>query len=238
MIVVLRSRAFLLCGEAIEEEGAMRRQMVFAIRTLMTGAAVALAASGWCAAAGQLQGGCTGGALGSAHNAPGVLCEDFDRDRNGNGTIDWTRSYLAASSCDPLAGVIDTTDDIVGHVTNGGPTPFGTDGQICSVDAGFAQAQLTCHVVASENDWHLHTPFEGCDPAYESNPAFASRCAPEARAHSGFRSLHLGRHLNATDTLGDTYRFRQVSAFVMDPVDLGNSASLEFWHILQVCDDK
>src|SRR5262249_33416933 len=56
--------------------------------------------------------------------------------------------------------------------------------------------------------------------------------------HSGFRSLHMGRHLNATDTLGDTYRMRQVSAFVMDPVNVGTSTLLDFWHIISVCDDK
>jgi hypothetical protein len=50
--------------------------------------------------------------------------------------------------------------------------------------------------------------------------------------------MHMGRHLNATSTLGDTYRFRQTSAFVMDPVHLGEASTLEFWHLMQVVDWK
>jgi hypothetical protein len=50
--------------------------------------------------------------------------------------------------------------------------------------------------------------------------------------------MHMGRHLNATDTLFDTYRMRQTSAFVMDPVNLGVNSQLDFWHIIDVCDDR
>ena len=50
--------------------------------------------------------------------------------------------------------------------------------------------------------------------------------------------MHMGRHLDAVDTLFDTYRLRQTSAFVMDPVKLGTNSTLEFWTIIQACDDK
>lgn len=204
------------------------------------GGIVVLLAAGTLAAAqgGPPAAGCAGGALGSAHNRSGTICEDFDRDRNGSGAFEWTRLYPAVSSCDPLRGVIDPTDDVIGHVVDGGATPAGVNGQICSDDAVFAAALLTCHPVPSENDWHLHTPFEGCDPTYDSTGAFSSSCAPEARAHSGVRSLHLGRHLNPTDTLYDTYRLRQTSAFVLDPVNVGGQTMLDFWQIMSVCDDR
>jgi hypothetical protein len=183
---------------------------------------------------------CTGGALGPAHDQPGVVCEDFDTDRNGSGSIEWHRLFPAAPICDPLRMPEDPADDILGGSINGGPTPFGVAGSICSDDAQFAAARQTCHPVPSENDWHLHSPFEGCDTddSYDlGDPQFASSCAPGPHAHSGFRSLHLGRHLNATDTIWDTYRWRQTSAFVMDPVHLGTVATLEFWQIIRVCDD-
>jgi hypothetical protein len=183
-------------------------------------------------------GGCVGGALGPAHDVAGALCEDFDTDRNASGSFEWTRRFLAACPVDPLLGVSDLSDDVLGHSADGGAIPLGVDGRICSEDMPYAAALLTCHVVPTENDWHLHSPFEGCDPTYDPRPEFASACAPEPRAHSGFRSMHMGRHLNAWDTLYDTYRFRQTSAFVMDRVALGSASELDFWHIIQVCDDK
>jgi hypothetical protein len=106
---------------------------------------------------------CTGGALGPAHDQPGVVCEDFDTDRNGSGSIEWHRLFPAAPICDPLRMPEDPADDILGGSINGGPTPFGVAGSICSDDAQFAAARQTCHPVPSENDWHLHSPFEGCD---------------------------------------------------------------------------
>lgn len=139
---------------------------------------------------------------------------------------------------DPLRGVPDPNDDVLGHAVDGGPVPFGVDGRgPCSSDPGAAPA-LTCHVVPTENDWHLHSAFEPCGSTYDNIGLFPSSCAPEPRAHSGFRSMHMGRHLNASDTLYDTYRFRQTSAFVMDPFQVGDSSTLNFWHVIQVCDDK
>ena len=184
---------------------------------------------------------CQGGALGPAHDRPGVVCEDFDTDRNGSGAIEWTRLFPVSPVCDPLWVPGDPSDDILGNSAGGGSIPFGVAGSICSRDAQFAEAQLTCHVVPSDNDWHIHSPYEGCDTddSYDlGDPQFDSRCAPDLRAHSGFRSLHMGRHLNATRSIYDTYRWRQTSAFVLDPVTLGAGATLEFWQILRVCDDQ
>lgn len=188
-----------------------------------------------------LTGGCAGGALGPAHDQPGALCEDFDTDRNGSGSITWSRLYPAGAVCDPYRVLEDPSDDILGHSVSGGPHPYGVAGTICSVDAAFPQALATCHVAPAENDWHLHSPFEGCDgdDSYDGgDPNFASTCAPDAKAHSGLRSLHLGRHLRAADTAWDTYRFRQTSAFVMDPVHLSPSARLEFWQIIWACNTE
>jgi hypothetical protein len=101
---------------------------------------------------------------------------------------------------------------------------------------------VDCYPVPSENDWHVHSKYEGCDTddSYDLGQAgLDTSCiaGTDERAHSGFRSLHLGRHLNATDTTWDTFRMRQTSAFVMDPVALGTASSLEFWHIMRVPDD-
>jgi hypothetical protein len=187
-----------------------------------------------------IKNGCTGGALGPAHKKRGILCEDFDTDRNFTGDIELNRQVARVSICDPLYGLSDPDDDILGYSIDGGPVPSGMSGQRCSEDNGVA-IDTFCDVVPSENDWHIHSPAEGCDldDSYDGgDPNFALTCAPLPRAHSGLRSLHLGRHLRANDSNWDTYRFRQTSAFVLDPVHLGRNAELEFWHIMQVCDDS
>ena len=63
----------------------------------------------------------------------------------------------------PISGRHELDSRIIGLSLDGGPIPFGTAGQICSGDAQFAGALLTCHVVPTENDWHIHSAFEGCD---------------------------------------------------------------------------
>jgi hypothetical protein len=184
-----------------------------------------------------------GAGLDPAHGALGVLCEDFDTDRNGSGFEgDFIRLPVSVSPTDPLLAFGSSTDDILGYTVGGGPTPTGVSGQQCSDDAGFPAAAADCWVVPGENDWHLHTPNEGCDndDSYDLGVAgFDTTCAPDGgKSHSGVRSMHMGRHLDATTTHFDTYRLRQTSAFVMDPVALGSSSLLEFWHIIRVCDDQ
>ncbi|MBI3448458.1 MAG: hypothetical protein HY049_06015, partial [Acidobacteria bacterium] len=184
-----------------------------------------------------------GGGFSGAHLAePGSLCEDFDTDRNGDGSMQWTRLFPAADPNDPLHGIPDPNDDILGHAAGGGPAPLGVSGRLCRAYDGVLidlVQEEHCVVIPSENDWHLHSAFEGCDPVYDARPGFASSCAPDGgKAHSGLRSMHLGRHTDAVSTLGDTYRFRQTSAFVADPVNLGTSSKLEFWQIVSFCDDK
>ena len=188
----------------------------------------------------QIASNCGNGAgLAPAHSASGVLCEDFDTDRNSNSTYDFTRRPTSVSQGQAQG---DPGDDVLGTVLDGGPVPQGVSGQICSGDAAFGAALATCFVVPGENDWHLHSPVEGCDDddSYDlGDTLFGTTCAPEGtgRAHSGLRSMHMGRHLNATDTLWDTYRMRQTSAFVLDAVHLGTASTLEFWQIIRVCDD-
>ena len=153
------------------------------------------------AAPGQpVNGGCAGGALGGPHNQPGALCEDFDTDRNGSGLIEWSRLFTTANPADPLdAFAVCGDDDLLGGSAGGSPAPLGVDGRMCSEDAPFPAAQGACRVVPSENDWHIHTALEGCDDTHDARPQFDSTCAPVPRAHSGFRSLHMGRHVAASD---------------------------------------
>jgi len=57
--------------------------------------------------------------------------------------------------------------------------------------------------------------------------------------------MHMGRHLNPTTTIGDTLRYRQVAAFVLDSqgdsnpgLVIGPDTIMSFWHMISVPDDE
>ena len=83
-----------------------------------------------------------------------------------------------------------------------------------------------CSPNAAQNDWHLHDPYS--EPLNAASP----------RALSGVASLHLARHLSPYDANQTSTRFRQVSAFISPPVNLGFAADpgLEFWHTVELAD--
>ncbi|MGH9870810.1 MAG: putative metal-binding motif-containing protein [Candidatus Polarisedimenticolia bacterium] len=177
-------------------------------------------------------------------NLPGVLCEGFDIDRNGVSGYQWSRLPLGADPNDPLRAISDPNDDVLGYTMTGGPSPLGTAGLICADDnLGFVGCQAP---VAEENDWHLHSPFEGPGDGY-TLPGQTPAGAPDGgKARSGVRSMHMGRHLSPTSTFGDTLRLRQVSAFVLDSqgdpnipgVVPGAASRLDFWHLISFPDDE
>ncbi|HKY31617.1 MAG TPA: hypothetical protein VJV23_03690 [Candidatus Polarisedimenticolia bacterium] len=173
-------------------------------------------------------------------NGPGVLCEDFDTDRNGVPGIQWTRLPLPAG----FSVTGDQGDDILGYTMDGGTAPAGTAAVTCLDDAG---GFVGCAApVAEENDWHLHSPFEGPGEGYDPLGLPGIGAPDGGKAHSGSRSMHMGRHLDPTSTLGDTIRLRQVSAFVLDStgrpglpgLNIGAESTLSFWHIISMPDNE
>jgi len=172
-----------------------------------------------------------------AANASGVLCEDFDSERNGATGFQFTRLPIGADPADPLRALGDPNDDVLGYTQGTAGSPTGTAALTCMDDA--ARGFATCVPVSEENDWHLHSPNEGPGQGYDP-PNRPGIGAPDGgKAHSGRRSMHWGRHLDPTTTFRDSIRFRQVAAFVMDPpVNIGTATSLDFWHIMSVLDDE
>ncbi len=175
----------------------------------------------------------------------GTLCENFDTNRNGTLGIQFSRHPVSTTPGDPLRANGDPNDDILGYTMNGGPIPLGTDGRTCTDDTlGYVGCQAP---VADQNDWHLHSFFEYPGASYDVGGLGPGIGAPDGgKAHSGVRSLHMGRHLSATSTIVDTLRLRQVSAFVLDSqgdpnipgVVLGPATALDFWHIISIPDDE
>ena len=171
-------------------------------------------------------------------NGPGVLCEDFDTNRNGVPGFQFSRLPIGVDPDDPLRAVGDPDDDVLGFAIGTGASPAGTEAATCPSDVGFPACATP---VAEENDWHLHSPTEAPDSVYDPIGALTSGAPDGGKAHSGIRSMHWGRHLDPTSELGDTIRFRQVSAFVLDSdgrndpdvpgIVPGPASTLEFWHI-------
>ncbi len=178
-----------------------------------------------------------------AKNLPGVICEDFDTDRNGNAGFDFTRLPIGVHPTDPLRAEGDPNDDVLGFTMDGGSSPLGTNAETCPGDEGFP---FCADAVSEENDWHLHSPFEGPGDGYDPNRPPSIGAPDGGKAHSGFRSLHMGRHTDPASTLGDSIRFRQVSAFVLDTqgdpnipgIVIGTSSTVVFWQIASIPDDE
>ncbi len=176
-------------------------------------------------------------------NLPGVLCEGFDTDRNGIPGFQWSRLPLGPDLADPLRALGDPDDDVLGYTISGVTSPLGTAGVICSDDnLGYVGCQAP---VAEENDWHLHSPFEGPGEGYTVPGRPDLGQTEGGKAHGGFRSMHMGRHLQPLN-LYDTLRLRQVSAFVLDShgdpdvpgLAIGPASTMSFWHIISVPDDE
>ncbi len=175
----------------------------------------------------------------------GNLCENFDTNRNGDPAYNFTRLPVSAFPGDPLRANGDPNDDVLGYTINGGATPFGSDARPCPGDGGFPFCN---DAVSEENDWHLHTPDDGEGPGagYDPLNRLGIQAPDNGKAHTGRRSMHMGRHTNPASTLGDSIRFRQVSAFVLDSqgdpnipgIAIGPASTVEFWQIASFPDDE
>ena len=175
----------------------------------------------------------------------GNLCENFDTNRNGDPNYNFSRLPISAFPGDPLRASGDQNDDVLGFTIDGGASPFGTDARVCTGDGGFPFCN---DAVSVENDWHLHTPddAEGPGAGYDPPNRPGIQAPDNGKAHTGRRSMHWGRHTQPGSTLGDSIRFRQVSAFVLDSQGdpnipgfvVGPATTVEFWQIASLPDDE
>jgi hypothetical protein len=79
----------------------------------------------------------------------------------------------------------------------------------------------------NDNDWHIHTL---------SSPDLG-------KAFQGSQSAHWGLHTNTTSRAGDTIHFRQIAAFVTNPINLTlnpgpDDLFASFYHIVDLVDDN
>jgi hypothetical protein len=106
-------------------------------------------------------------------------------------------------------------------------------------------------VIDPDNDmgWHIHCPQGTCPNIH----CAAGTCPADLRfttptggemAFGGANSLHWGHHFSTSDRLKDTTKFRQMAAFVTNPINLAlftqeGDLELSFFHIasMESCSD-
>ncbi|MGH9749293.1 MAG: thrombospondin type 3 repeat-containing protein, partial [Candidatus Polarisedimenticolia bacterium] len=160
----------------------------------------------------------------------GILEEDFDTDRDGDGVI--TISNLPR-------GTPGVQNDTIG-VWMG--TAQGGIGALAAVGcAGFnVPPQDPGCIIDPDNDmgWHIHCPPDDCPASTATTGILQRQRTPTngEMAHSGDTSLHWGHHYSTSDRLKDTTKFRQMAAFVTDPINLvlftqEGDLELSFFHL-------
>ena len=165
----------------------------------------------------------------------GLWFENFDTDRDGDGLM--TISNL------PI-GTPGVKNDTLG-VTVG--TASGGIGVLAGIACGgfhVPPADAGC-IIDPDNDmsWHIHcatTPSPGA-PVCTNSAGYVTPIADD-KAYSGNNSLHWGYHFSTTDRRKDTTRFRQLAAFMTNPINLtvlpaGGDLQLSFYHIADMMDN-
>ncbi len=153
----------------------------------------------------------------------GLIRETFDDDRDGDGVI--TIANL------PI-GTPGVTNDTIGFWVG---TAQGGIGALAATPCGgfiVPPADPGCIIdPRNEMDWHIHCPANAC-------PNTVGHVTPTdgALAYKGTNSLHWGYHLDPNNRLKDTTKFRQMAAFVTNPINLtlfpsAGDLQLSFFHI-------
>jgi len=159
----------------------------------------------------------------------GWIVEDFDTERDGTPGISLDR--LPRGS----AGVLNDTIGVWVGTAPGGLSTLGAIG--C---AGFLVPPIdpSCRIDPDNDmDWHIHCPAGTC-------PNQPGLITPDdgSFAHSGQNSLHWGHHFLNSRT-GDSTKFRQLAAFMTDPVNLTpapgpGDLELSFFHVADMMDNN
>ncbi|HXH27422.1 MAG TPA: S8 family serine peptidase, partial [Candidatus Polarisedimenticolia bacterium] len=153
----------------------------------------------------------------------GTLIETFDQDRDGDGVV---------SLSNLPQGTPGVHNDTIGVWVG---TAQGGIGALAGVACGgfnVPPADPGC-IIDPDNDmaWHIHCPAGTCP-----NSTYAITPVDGAMAFSGTNSLHWGTHFNSASRLYDTTKFRQLAAFMTNPINLAlfpqeGDLELSFMHI-------
>ena len=160
----------------------------------------------------------------------GQLVENFETERDGTAGI--SISNLPRGT----PGVLNDTIGVwVGTAPGGINTLAGVG---C---AGFLvpPSDPECRIDPDNDmDWHIHCPAGTC-----TNGAGYVTPTDGPMSFSGANSLHWGHHFDSSSRGGDSVKFRQLAAFMTDPINLTpqpvvGDLELSFFHIADMMDNN
>ncbi len=183
----------------------------------------------------------------------GIIRESFDLDRDLDGMFE------IDSRCQTVAEPVGGTDPAgwTGCVPNTpgvhndtigvwvGTAPGGINVLAGVGCAGFqVPPQDPGCIIDPDNDmdWHIHCP-PGTPTSVCPNNSFHQTPVNDGQAYDGQNSLHWGSHFDLANAASDTTRFRQLAAFMTNPINLTPlpgplDLELSFFHIASMMDNN
>ncbi|HKQ97388.1 MAG TPA: hypothetical protein VJV75_05905 [Candidatus Polarisedimenticolia bacterium] len=160
----------------------------------------------------------------------GLIVEDFDTERDGTPGISLDRFPRGTP------GVL---NDTIGVWVGTAP---GGSGLLAGIGCGgfrVPPVDPECRIDPDNDmDWHVHCPAGACQNA----PGLIT---PDDGnfAFNGLNSLHWGHHFDPHSTGGDSTKFRQLAAFMTNPVHLTptplpGDLELSFFHVASMMDNN
>ncbi|HYV20824.1 MAG TPA: thrombospondin type 3 repeat-containing protein [Verrucomicrobiae bacterium] len=160
----------------------------------------------------------------------GLIAENFETERDGTSGI--SISNLPRGT----AGVLNDTIGVwVGTAPGGINTLAGVGCSGFIVPPGDPECRIDPD---NDMDWHIHCPTGTCvNSTGQITPTGGQM------SHSGANSLHWGHHFDTTTRDGDSTKFRQLAAFMTDPINLTplpgvGDLELSFFHIVDTMDNN
>ncbi len=191
----------------------------------------------------------------------GVVFEDFDTDRDHDGLMELDSRCQTVpeppGGTDPAGwtGCVPNTpgvhNDTIGVTV--GTAPGGINVLAGVGCAGFqVPPQDQGCIIDPDNDmdWHIHcapgapqTPQTPPNPPGCPNNSFHQTPVNDGQARDGTNSLHWGSHFDLANAASDTTRFRQLAAFMTNPINLTplpavGDLELSFFHIASMMDNE
>ncbi len=165
---------------------------------------------------------------------PGWIVENFDVDKDGD--LEVSLSNLPFTPTNPT-----NKNDTIGVWV--GTQPGGINVLAAVGCGGFIvpPQDPECRIEPDNDmDWHIHCPAGTCPDGRVTG--FITPTGGDI-SFSGNNSLHWGNHFLTTSTDGDSYFFRQLAAFMTNPINLTpipvpGDLELSFYHIAAMMDNN
>jgi subtilase family protein/thrombospondin type 3 repeat protein len=174
--------------------------------------------------------------IGPTGQPDGHIVEDFDTDRDGDGV------ETLAPQPFGTGGVKNDTIGVTVSTAPGGINLLAAVG--CG---GFLVPPIEqppgC-LIDPDNDmsWHIHCPAGTC-PNDTRHITPLGKGGNQNHTFQGHNSLHWGAHFSPTNYISDTVKFREIAAFMTNPINLTpfprpGDLELSFFHIAAMMDNN